>query len=103
MIPLETFIMVVKLTYGPMTTAVNLMKAEVFPTEVRATVFSMISVVAKVACMFAPTLVEELRGEGDHQVMPEQNVVMFLFVLAGASLLCGLVVWWVPDGYDKAF
>merc|ERR1740121_548459 len=98
MIPLVGCIMAVKLTYGPLVTAVNLMKAEAFPSEVRATAFSFISVVAKFACMVAPSLVEELRG----RAWSQPNLSRYLFLLCGSSIIVGVLALWVQDGRDQA-
>jgi len=95
--PLLTCIMIVKLTYGPLVTVVSLMKAEVFPTEVRATAFSLISVVAKFACMVAPSLLEEMKGRG----WTHPHMMTYLLILSGNSFACGMLSLWVPEGIDS--
>merc|ERR1712060_249187 len=92
--------MLVKLTYGPLVTAISLIKAEAFPTEVRASAFSLISVVAKFACMLAPSLIEEMRGSG----WSTRSLDTYLLFLCGSVLACGIIMIRVPgaDGNELA-
>jgi len=58
---LMVLVMLTKLTYGPISTCVSLMKVQSFPVEIRATAFAMISLFVKLGIAFAPSLLEVLK------------------------------------------
>jgi len=91
-------VMCVKLTYGPITTCVSLMKAESFPTEVRVSAFACISVASKMFCTLAPTLVEILRGSEIARSWSSSNLERYIAYLIMSTVTCGSLVWALPQG-----
>jgi hypothetical protein len=85
-------VIMVKLTYGPLHASINLMKAESFPTEIRATAFSVVSIAANAGGMAAPTLAEIMKGES----WTAASQTGYMKILMAAILSCGLVAWMVP-------
>jgi len=85
-----------KLTYGPMVTCLALMKVESFPTEFRATAFAAICVAGKLLCALGPTLVEALKKDESASSWDPRNLAGYLFSLAGAVFLSGVLALRVP-------
>jgi len=96
--PLLICVMATKLTYGPLSTCIALIKAESFPTEVRVSAFSLISVVAKVACTLAPTLVEAWKGDEQAESWRDSRLSCYLLCLAASAATCGALALFVPVG-----
>lgn len=89
-------IMIAKLTYGPLGACISLMKAESFPTEIRASAYAFISVIAKVSSIVAPTLIEVLKGSEAAESWPILRLCWYVLLLAIAALVCGLLMCCVP-------
>jgi len=96
-------VILVKLTYGPINTCVSLMKTEAFPTEIRATTYALISVVSKVGSAMGPMSVEYLRGEEENGRVTEGALAEFIFSLAAAVMLTGVLALAVPGsmGFEE--
>jgi len=89
-------IMLTKVTYGPLGTCIILIKVEAFPTVVRVSAFSMISIVSKLACAFAPTLVELLKSGETADSWTEDGLSAYLTLLAFCALTSGVMALTVP-------
>jgi len=85
-----------KLTYGPLGTCVSVMKVEAFPTEFRGTAFAAICVAGKLLCALGPTLVEALKEEEAASSWRPKPLAIYLFSLAAAVLVSGLLALAVP-------
>lgn len=86
----------VKTTFGPLTTCISLIKVEAFPTEVRVTAFAIISLVAKVMCAFAPTLIEQLKGGHEASSWDPVLLSTYLALLCFGILTAGFLALFVP-------
>merc|ERR1711976_729102 len=77
------------------------MKVEAFPTEVRVTAFAIISMVAKVLCAMAPTLIEVLKGSEKAASWSAFHLNLYIGLLGVSVLLSGGLATWVPSGEAK--
>jgi len=93
---LLTCIVMAKITYGPLGTCVALLKAESFPTTVRVSAFSIISIGSKYFCALAPTLVEILKGSEAADSWTDESLSSYLIALALAVLTTGVLALAVP-------
>mmetsp|Transcript_98100 Transcript_98100/g.316353 ORF Transcript_98100/g.316353 Transcript_98100/m.316353 type:complete len:313 (-) Transcript_98100:127-1065(-) len=91
-------IMATKLMYGPLNTCIALIKAESFPTEIRVSAYSLISVAAKVTCMLAPTIIEVWKDDELAESWSSQGLTSYLVCLMVALMACGVLVMTVPGG-----
>jgi len=89
-------ILLVKLTYGPLTTCISLIKAEVFPTEIRVCAFSFISIFAEVTGMFGPMMVEVLKENELATSWKPRQLNYFIIILMTSVMLCGLLTFIIP-------
>jgi hypothetical protein len=96
-----SIIVAVKLTYGPISTCVSLIKTEAFPTEIRASAFSFVSVISKIGCALAPTVIEALKGDGTADSWKMSELNDYTCSLAVAVMLTGfgfiLIPWHIGD------
>mmetsp|Transcript_48778 Transcript_48778/g.136509 ORF Transcript_48778/g.136509 Transcript_48778/m.136509 type:complete len:680 (-) Transcript_48778:94-2133(-) len=88
-------VVAVKITYGPLTTCVMLIKTEAFPTEIRVTAVACVTLMCKVGSAVAPTVVEMLRGDAVN-TWKIKDLNSYVVSLACAAMLCGLLVMGVP-------
>mmetsp|Transcript_9219 Transcript_9219/g.20467 ORF Transcript_9219/g.20467 Transcript_9219/m.20467 type:complete len:545 (+) Transcript_9219:122-1756(+) len=95
---LPVLVMFTKMTYGPISSCLALMKAEAFPTEVRVTMFALVSLLARLACIGAPSVIEVFKA--DHRAVSWYPYAMgrYMASLAFAAMLTGLTALLVP-GY----
>jgi len=89
-------IFLVKSTYGPLGTCVNLIKAESFPTELRASAFAVASVVAKITGSLSPTLVEALKTNETAQSWNLRNLHGYIVALLMSTVIFALLILLVP-------
>jgi len=82
-------VLLFKLSYGPISTCVSLMRVEAFPTEVRVTAVSIVCVAGRVLCMLGPILIETLKGNAHADSWPENRLSLYLTILAFAVATCG--------------
>jgi len=83
-------VLLFKLSYGPMSACVSLMRVEAFPTEIRTTAFAIVCVVGRVLCMMGPILIETLKGNAHADSWPSDMLNLYLSILALAATLCGV-------------
>lgn len=95
-IPLVTCAMSIKLAIGPMSTCIGLIKAEAFPTEIRVTAYSAISIVAKMTALFAPVLIENLKGGVAASNWSSSALQFYIILLLVAAVLSGVLSLRVP-------
>lgn len=95
-LPVLACVMATKLTYGPLNTCIALIKAESFPTEIRVTAYSLISVVSKVTCTLAPTLIEVWKGNERAASWRSGQLLYYFACLMGSVSLSGLLTLAVP-------
>jgi len=89
-------IVAVKSTYGSLGTCTNLIKAESFPTELRASGFGIVSVVAKVVGMLASTLVESLKANETADSWDDATLRGYILSLLAAIVSFAILVVMVP-------
>jgi MFS family permease len=90
-------VIVAKMTYGPLGSCVSLMKAEAFPTEIRGCVFSLISTMARLLCIVAPTLIEALKEDERAASWSSLNLRAYIVCLIVAVLICGFLSMRIPS------
>jgi len=95
-LPLLACVMAVKLTYGPLNTCIALIKAESFPTEIRVSAYSLISMVSKVTCTVAPTLIEAWKGDESAASWKRGSLLYYFACLMSCATLCGLLTLAIP-------
>jgi len=82
-------VLLFKLSYGPVSACVSLMRVEAFPTEVRATAFAIVCVAGRILCMLGPVLIETLKGNSHADSWPEDKLNLYLCILALGATSCG--------------
>jgi len=87
-------VMVTKISYGPLSALMALVKVECFPTEVRGSAFATVSLSAKFGVLASPTISEILRGSGKWN--PE-TLSHYLLGLAAAGVICGCLSFSIPS------
>jgi len=87
----------VKSAYGPLGTCVSLIKAEAFPTELRASGFAFVSFMAKITATLAPTMVEALKEDETADSWSVSNLHAYILLLLFATLMFSLLILMVPD------
>eukprot|EP00747_Dinoflagellata_sp_TGD_P210715 gnl/TRDRNA2_/TRDRNA2_83980_c0_seq1.p1 gnl/TRDRNA2_/TRDRNA2_83980_c0~~gnl/TRDRNA2_/TRDRNA2_83980_c0_seq1.p1 ORF type:complete len:513 (-),score=50.97 gnl/TRDRNA2_/TRDRNA2_83980_c0_seq1:131-1498(-) len=86
---LFALVMVVKACYGPLSVVISLMKVESFATDVRATAYSIVSFLAKVGTVAAPTMAERMKGSHwTAHALQSYMLVLVVDVLACGFLAC---------------
>jgi len=94
-------LMTAKLSFGPMVACMKLLKAESFPTEVRASTFALIGLISKIACASAPTMLELLKSKESDESISNQSLNNFIHVLAiSIFAVAGMVLLMPPSAED---
>jgi len=87
-------VIITKCCYGPLHASLSLMKTESFPTEVRATAFAIITVVAGLGRIATPIIAEVMKG--NEEEWDATRMTAYLAVLAIIALGSGFLVLSVP-------
>jgi MFS family permease len=94
-------VLATKLTYGPLGTCICLMKLEAFPTEVRTTIYSFISMCGKLLCLLAPTMVEVMRHGEKATDWTDRNLSAYIWCLIVTSMATGLFALFTDGSADE--
>lgn len=94
-------VLATKLTYGPLGTCICLMKLEAFPTEVRTTIFSFISMCGKLLCLLAPTMVEVMRHGEKATDWTDRNLGAYIWCLIVTSVATGVFALFTDGSADE--
>jgi hypothetical protein len=94
-------VLAAKLTYGPLGACICLMKLEAFPTEVRTTIFSFISMCGNFFRLLAPTMVEVMRHGEKSTDWTDRNLSAFMWCLIVTSMATGLVALFTDESVDE--
>jgi len=86
--------MLAKVSFGPLSALMALVKVESFPTEVRASAFATVSLSAKFGVLASPTISEILRGSGKWN---DASLSHYLLGLAAAGMICGSLSFAIPS------
>lgn len=84
---LLTLMTTTKLTYGTLWTCVALLKVRSFPTQIRVSAFSLISIVAKFFSALAPTMVEAMKTTEEASSWNPTWLSLYIGLL-GAAVFC---------------
>eukprot|EP00747_Dinoflagellata_sp_TGD_P212740 gnl/TRDRNA2_/TRDRNA2_85789_c0_seq1.p1 gnl/TRDRNA2_/TRDRNA2_85789_c0~~gnl/TRDRNA2_/TRDRNA2_85789_c0_seq1.p1 ORF type:complete len:544 (+),score=85.93 gnl/TRDRNA2_/TRDRNA2_85789_c0_seq1:99-1634(+) len=91
-VTLFLFIVITKVCYGPLSVVVTLMKVESFNTDIRASAFAAISLLAKSGTIAAPTIAESMKGKDWNT----SSLQTYLLILVIDMLMCACVSCMVP-------
>lgn len=94
-------VLATKLTYGPLGTCIVLMKLEAFPTEVRTTIFSFISMCGKLLCLLAPTMVEVMRHGEKSTDWTDRNLSIYIWCLIATAAATGVFAIFTDGSADE--